>query len=132
MSLPETTCPTCEGVVREHPLGLIEPNGRPHECNTNGGRPERERCEYTIQRPAPIRTEKPSGRGAPVYPWAQMEPGDHFLIPCEDGERRKRMQAALQSGRNWCKRHRPDCSVTTRKVRRGVRVWMVEAWENGR
>ena len=60
------------------------------------------------------------------YPWADMEPGDSFVLECS-GENRCRVQNSVgSSGRNYMRLHRPDCIVVTRKVEGGLRVWLVE------
>ena len=77
--------------------------------------------EYTVDKNVPI---PPYGKEGPPckYPWYQMEPGDSFFA---------RGEAPLYTllpaaGHNWCAQYRPDCTVTIRKVKGGVRVWMVK------
>lgn len=101
-------------------------SGEPHECPRRDGQ-RRERCQYTIQRPAPIPTHDPPGTRK--YPWGQMEPGDHFVVRCDPEESRSVSKRLASSGYLWCKRNRPGMRIATHECGLGVRVYMHEKVE---
>lgn len=79
-----------------------------------------------IERPQPIEVALPDD-GRTRYPWASMRPGDGFLVPCEPDEMEGVVHKLAAAGRDWFRRYRPELAVATRRVKRGVRVWVVEA-----
>lgn len=95
----------------------------------NGDDPEpRERCEYTIERPAPIPTWEPDAVGK--YPWDQMEPGDMLFLRCAPEERNKIANRLGAAAAHWLKTHKPHLGQVVRKVRGGVRIWFVQREED--
>lgn len=62
--------------------------------------------------------------GDTKYPWPEMEPGQSFFVRDEDGP--DNMSSVGNSGRKWCERHRPGCTIIQRRMRGGTRFWMVE------
>jgi hypothetical protein len=63
----------------------------------------------------------PAGGKKTKYPFAEMQVGDSFFLPC-DGETER------ASVLTYAKNHRkttPNFAITTRKVDGGLRVWRV-------
>lgn len=89
---------------------------------------DRKRSEYVIQRPAPIPTYIPDD-GRQKYPWEQMEPGDMILVQCGPDERDVVQSRLASSGHHWFGVHRPDWRIITARVRKGVRVFLIEREE---
>lgn len=73
---------------------------------------------YTIDRNIPIPAHAGT-RGRPsIYPWADMKPGDSFLV---------RDKAKFDSVRvNACKRSKGKVRFTSSLTKQGVRVWRVK------
>lgn len=63
------------------------------------------------------------GRNA-LYPWAKMERGDSFLVPCT--YRKKHMQSTLSNcGRSFARYNGNGHKFVTRQVDDGIRVWRI-------
>ncbi len=68
-------------------------------------------------------------RGVPVpppprqnkYPWEFMQADDSFFLPVHS---RKLQSSVLNAGNQWCARHRSSWKVETRRVGKGLRVWL--------
>lgn len=60
----------------------------------------------------------PSGRGAPKYPWHEMEIGDSFFLK-KDVVPMSRMYSHISQAN---KRYAPK-KFTLRKLENGVRIW---------
>lgn len=74
---------------------------------------------YRIENNVPI--PKP-GQGRAKYPWAVLEIGQSFIVPCEEWEREQTMNS-LTSCRNNAQRGNKRFAL--RNVKDGVRVWRV-------
>jgi hypothetical protein len=70
---------------------------------------------FAIEKDVPVAAE---ARGAPVYPFAAMEPGDSFLVPDDSG---RAPNTVRRSAGAWGTRH--GMKMTVRKVPGGLRVW---------
>lgn len=81
--------------------------------------------QLTIEKDVPL---PPTHVGIPrhAWPFAQMEPGDSFLVPCEPGKTAagSRMSSISMAIRRHRKEH-PDQVYTCRTVDGGVRCWRV-------
>jgi hypothetical protein len=76
---------------------------------------------YEIETNVPL----PSGRLVVKYPFATMEFGDSFLIPCDEASM-KNVQAAVLVASSAFRKKNPDLAdwkFWTRRVTDGVRVW---------
>ena len=58
------------------------------------------------------------------YPWADMQPGDSFLVPF-NGEPAHRVRENATAAASYAKRHF-DWKLCTRTVEGGIRVWRIE------
>lgn len=89
--------------------------------------PEELRWRGVVYRVWPADIAPPTDRRM-KYPWHELEPGDGIFVPVAGGiEAIRSAQGSLSaSGRAWCERNRPGCTITTNAVRRGVRAWMIE------
>lgn len=59
------------------------------------------------------------------YPWDEMEPGDSFLVPCADEDKRRVQMSMNSAASSWCKNNRPDLMHATSQVEDGVRIWLL-------
>lgn len=69
--------------------------------------------------PIPPRREKPT-----KYPFADMEPGDSFLVQVDKDNFEKKILSMRMSSRKYSKAH--GGQFTTRIVEGGVRCWRTE------
>lgn len=103
--------------------GVMEAHTRERIDDTDSN-PESDMDEYEVTdaiAPPPGWTRR-NGK----YPWPEMSPGDSFTVPI-NGERPSRVSSKVgAAGRQWCERHRPDCTVIARTVGDEVRAWLVE------
>lgn len=64
------------------------------------------------------------------YPWAEMEPGDSFVVDIPEGKHATKVQSTLlNSGHHWAQRqHRGEIRFTARTIDDGkrVRVWRTQ------
>lgn len=72
--------------------------------------------EYKIEKNVPLSPR--SWKGKPKYPWAQMDPGDSFVVPGE-GRTLKVLQTTILTS---ARRHKPK-RFSTRIEGGNVRVW---------
>ena len=80
---------------------------------------EKYKIEKGIQLP-----DRAFGFGQRKYPFAEMEPGDSFFVPCEDDK--KKRTALRNSIMGSCRRKKGWGKFATRNVKGGIRVWRVE------
>jgi len=69
-----------------------------------------------------------SGIPVPVrlrYPFGELEVGDSFFIPEEEGDTRKAQVNVMSALRNYNSRHTP-IKCTTQYSPEGVRVWRIQ------
>jgi hypothetical protein len=66
--------------------------------------------------PLPAAALVPKRKTNTKYPFAQMEPGDCFLVPIEDAKK------ARHAVKKWADRH-PGWRYYTRQETDGVRIW---------
>lgn len=70
----------------------------------------------------------PRNRGRVRYPWADMEIGDSFVVRRSregDQDIKKVATSVHSAGYNWCRRNKPEATVTIRTGEDQVEVWMV-------
>ena len=59
------------------------------------------------------------------YPWANMEIGDSFFVPCKPEEKTSTVGVLGSSNLGWRKRNNMDIYFTVRREATGVRVWRI-------
>jgi len=69
-------------------------------------------------------TTKRSNRST-IYPWADCNPGDSFLIPCEEGKEGTRMSGVVSSAKKFYAKQGLPFKAVSRKAEGGIRVWIV-------
>lgn len=72
----------------------------------------------------------PNSRGLKkIYPFDEMEVGDHFEAPDDMGRGKIgssiRQSRVANSARMWAKKHNPAAKFTTRKIDGVVRCWRI-------
>lgn len=68
----------------------------------------------------------PMPRPAQAYPWADMEVGDSFLLPCEPAEQNKVGNRARNAAASFAHKRKLDWRFSYRHVEGGVRIWRVK------
>lgn len=78
--------------------------------------------------PGPYKIEKgvPMPRPPQIYPWADMEPGDSFLLPCEPAERERVGNRARNAAASFAMKRGLDWKFRIRSVEGGMRIWRVK------
>ena len=77
---------------------------------------------YDIQKDIPMPGRRSGGK-ASKYPFADMEEGDSFVIPAEEGRRISAVRAAID---NWRKRHDMRIRFRARQLEDGaIGVWRI-------
>lgn len=61
-----------------------------------------------------------------LYPWADMEPGDSFLVPCVAAERGKVGNRIRNAAERFIEVRKLDWKFRYRSVKGGVRIWRTE------
>jgi hypothetical protein len=77
---------------------------------------------FKIEKNVPLPTTDVAN-GDPKYPFADMEPGDSFFIPCPDKERAAIKSRVDSSIHDHVRRRKLTCKFLSRRVEGGVRVW---------
>jgi hypothetical protein len=62
----------------------------------------------------------------PIYPFADLRPGDSFLVPCGEGEIRDMQQAVHAAASYYSRKTKTDYKIATRTADKGLRVWRVQ------
>lgn len=81
---------------------------------------------YEIKKNVPV-PEKQHGGGRPQkYPFAEMDVGDMFFVPCAPKDYTKTRSAVSSSARLRVRRSLQDRQFTIRKQEGGVSVWRIK------
>lgn len=67
-----------------------------------------------------------SRRGGVKYPFADMDVGDMFLVPCAPAERKQVQNSVGTCARNWVLRNNPEAKILARYHDDGVGVWRIK------
>ena len=68
----------------------------------------------------------PLPRPTRKHPWADMEPGDSFLLPCEPAERERVGNRARNAAASFAEKRGWTGSSGIRSVEGGMRIWRVK------
>jgi hypothetical protein len=76
--------------------------------------------EFLIEDGIPM----PSKRSASKYPWAECNPGQSFLVPCNEDQVATRMSGLTSSAKKFYAKQGLPFRARSRAVEGGVRVWI--------
>lgn len=79
---------------------------------------------FKIEKSIPIPEAR--GRRAKKYPFEQMEVGDSFFVPLEEGKSPSAIHASIATAK-----HRLGINLTTAREEGGIRVWRIAAVTTG-